>query len=227
MIAQVRAASYRGNVLYYIEKSACCQAQICRKCNFLQKQAGWAVWRRQNDFKWSPRCSDHIQRKDYFKFRVWSDRVCAAIKAPVGLLSGRAVCVSRDGGALPRQALRSATNAFSREGFRTNSLSQNLTVLPAPSGREPLARPQTLHFSRELCRHHGSRPLGEGGKAAGFDGRGNPLRTLRWRLRKQKTKRTSSEEPVRHGRGSKFRTHGTRFWRPLLYQLSYTPICIR
>ena len=42
-----------------------------------------------------------------------------------------------------------------------------------------------------------------------------------------KTKRTSSEEPVRHGRGSKFRTHGTRFWRPLLYQLSYTPICIR
>ncbi len=40
MIAQVRAASYRGNVLYYIEKSACCQAQICRKCNFLQKRGG-------------------------------------------------------------------------------------------------------------------------------------------------------------------------------------------
>ena len=39
MIAQVRAASYRGNVLYYIEKSACCQAQICGKCNFLQKRA--------------------------------------------------------------------------------------------------------------------------------------------------------------------------------------------
>ena len=39
MIAQVRAASYRGNVLYYIGKSACCQAQICGKCNFLQKRA--------------------------------------------------------------------------------------------------------------------------------------------------------------------------------------------
>ena len=25
------------------------------------------------------------------------------------------------------------------------------------------------------------------------------------------------------GRGSKIRTHGTWFWRPLLYQLSYTP----
>ena len=36
---------------------------------------------------------------------------------------------------------------------RLNSLSQNLTVLPAPSGREPLARPQTLHFSRKLCRY--------------------------------------------------------------------------
>ena len=62
MIAQVRAASYRGNVLYYIGKSACCQAQICGKCNF-----------------------------------------------------------------------------FAKGGEGTNSLSQNLTVLPAPSGREPLA----------------------------------------------------------------------------------------
>ena len=26
------------------------------------------------------------------------------------------------------------------------------------------------------------------------------------------------------GRGSKNRTHDTRFWRPLLYQLSYAPI---
>ena len=34
-----------------------------------------------------------------------------------------------------------------------NSLSQNLTVLPAPSGREPLARPQALHFSRKLYRY--------------------------------------------------------------------------
>ena len=37
MIAQVRAASYRGNVLYYIGKSVCCQAQICGKCNFFAK----------------------------------------------------------------------------------------------------------------------------------------------------------------------------------------------
>ena len=29
---------------------------------------------------------------------------------------------------------------------------------------------------------------------------------------------------LKNGRGSRNRTHGTRFWRPLLYQLSYTPI---
>ena len=47
-----------------------------------------------------------------------------------------------------------------------NSLSQNLTVLPAPSGREPLARPQTLHFSRKLCRY-AKGPILEGAVAAG------------------------------------------------------------
>ena len=30
-------------------------------------------------------------------------------------------------------------------------------------------------------------------------------------------------ESINFGRGSKNRTHDTRFWRPLLYQLSYTP----
>ena len=42
-----------------------------------------------------------------------------------------------------------------------NPLSQNLTVLPAPSGREPLARPQTLHFSRKLYRY-AKGPIPEG-----------------------------------------------------------------
>ena len=36
---------------------------------------------------------------------------------------------------------------------RLNSLSQNLTVLPAPSGREPLAHPEALCFSRKVCRY--------------------------------------------------------------------------
>ena len=33
----------------------------------------------------------------------------------------------------------------------------------------------------------------------------------------------TSFESIKFGRGSKNRTHDTRFWRPLLYQLSYTP----
>ena len=31
-------------------------------------------------------------------------------------------------------------------------------------------------------------------------------------------------KPFFNGRGSRTRTHGTRFWRPLLYQLSYAPV---
>ena len=32
-----------------------------------------------------------------------------------------------------------------------------------------------------------------------------------------------SSRAVTHSRGRRTRTLGTRFWRPLLYQLSYTP----
>lgn len=49
-----------------------------------------------------------------------------------------------------------------------------------------------------------------------------------WKVRHSgkntKTKRTEYSLCA-CGRGSKSRTHGTRFWRPLLYQLSYAPIC--
>ena len=40
------------------------------------------------------------------------------------------------------------------------------TALPAPSGREPLARPQTLHFSRKLSRY-AKGPIPEGAVAVG------------------------------------------------------------
>ena len=45
--------------------------------------------------------------------------------------------------------------------FRTNSLSQNLTVLPAPSEREPLAQPEGLRFDRKAFRH-AKGPIPEG-----------------------------------------------------------------
>ena len=34
----------------------------------------------------------------------------------------------------------------------------------------------------------------------------------------------TSFESIKFGRGRKARTLDTRFWRPLLYQLSYTPM---
>ena len=58
---------------------------------------------------------------------------------------------------------------------RLNSLSQNLTVLPAPSGREPLARPETLCLSRKLCRH-AKGPIPEGAVAVGDWGSSSPQR---------------------------------------------------
>ena len=35
-----------------------------------------------------------------------------------------------------------------------------------------------------------------------------------------------SKVTTHYGRGRKIRTLDTRFWRPLLYQLSYTPISL-
>ena len=89
--------------------------------------------------------SDHFQRKNYFKF-----------------------CVCR--------ALRSAPNAFFTGGvFRTNSLSQSLTALPAPSKREPLAWRYSFQLNCKVCGRARS-PLG--GAVA------QRLRGYKWRSEK-------------------------------------------
>ena len=55
--------------------------------------------------------------------------------------------------------------------FATNSLSQNLTVLPAPSEREPLAQPGTLQFEWKVCRYaKGPIPEGAGITRSGMTG---------------------------------------------------------
>ena len=46
-----------------------------------------------------------------------------------------------------------------------DSLRQSLTALPAPSGREPLARPQALRLSRKLYRY-AKGPISEGAGTA-------------------------------------------------------------
>ena len=80
---------------------------------------------------------------------------------------------------------RSETEGVPRRGL--NSLSQSLTALPAPSGREPLAKPRTLHVSREVCRH-AKGPIPEGaGTAIAVTG-GVSLVTLPYKTAKQSLK---------------------------------------
>ena len=45
--------------------------------------------------------------------------------------------------------------------LKTNSLSQSLPAFTAPSGREPLARPQTMCLNLKLC-HYAKGPISEG-----------------------------------------------------------------
>ena len=77
------------------------------------------------------RRSSLLQRKNYFKF--WGTETPAGVSVPF----------------------------FHGWGLGTNSLSQSLTALPAPSKREPLARPQALHFSRKPYRY-AKGPISEG-----------------------------------------------------------------
>ena len=53
----------------------------------------------------------------------------------------------------------------------------------------------------------------------------NPKEHLKLIITKMLSNNASASfESIDFGRGSKNRTHDTRFWRPLLYLLSYTPI---
>ena len=62
--------------------------------------------------------------------------------------------------------LRIFQNCLFTGGVGTNSLSQSLTALTAPSQREPLARPDALRFSLKLYRH-AKGPISEGAVAVG------------------------------------------------------------
>ena len=73
------------------------------------------------------------------------------------------------------RGLRTAPNAFSREEFGTNSLSQNLTVLLAPSEREPLTWRYSFRLNRKACERSRSR----GGGAVA-----QRLRGYKWRSEK-------------------------------------------
>ena len=86
-----------------------------------------------------------------------------ALRYPIftgGVVEGNGICNAAfcESAALREKALLGASGL--------NSLSQSLTALTAPSVREPLARPGTLHFSGELSRH-AKGPIPEGAVAVG------------------------------------------------------------
>ena len=91
-----------------------------------------------------------------FALRIFSGKIIFNRAMPERLRTLRHCIFTRRGRNGKRQLphLLPAEAAARRESFcLLNSLSQNLTVLPAPSEREPLARPQTLRLSRKLYRY--------------------------------------------------------------------------
>ena len=93
-----------------------------------------------DDLECAPLRSAHNQWKDFFNFGV--QKRLRAFLNPIftnGVVKGNGRC--RD----TPSVLPLRVKPPSPRG-RLNSLSQNLTVLPAPSGREPLAWRESLRF---------------------------------------------------------------------------------
>ena len=84
------------------------------------------------DFKCPPLCSGHLQRNNYFNFAFGATAFAersVAMKAPVGLLSGRAVCVSRWRGFAPTSSAERSKRIFTGRGVTANrQLTRSATV---------------------------------------------------------------------------------------------------
>ena len=116
--------------------------------------SGW------DDSKCPPLHSGHIQRKDYFAFgaTAFAER-SVAIKAPVGLLSGRAVCVSRWRGFAPTSSAERSKRIFTGRGRKKGKHGEK----PLPSAhcvRSHLPQGDGFSGGGKLCGSAERRPLG-------------------------------------------------------------------
>ena len=97
--------------------------------------------RGRNDLKCAPLRSAHIQRNDYFYFAfgvtAFAER-SVAMKAPVGLLSGRAVCVSRWRGFAPTSSAERSKRYFHRRAAIIKGRSE--LQMPFSSTTPPVKR---------------------------------------------------------------------------------------
>ena len=97
---------------------------------------------------------------------------------------------------------------FHGRGLETNSLSQSLTALTAPSGREPLARPDALRFSLKLYRH-AKGPIPEGAVAVGDWGSSPPQKKAARQLAD-----SLFQKKIRKTRAQKGRVSIRTYFRP-------------
>ena len=107
------------------------------------------------------------------------------MKAPVGLLSGRAVCVSRWRGFAPTRSAERSKRIFTGGVVKENGIcnaafceSAALRGIPPQSLLRKASSPKGTPYGNagNFAAAAKSRPLGEGGIAAGDDGRGlSPL----------------------------------------------------
>ena len=93
----------------------------------------------RDELKCAPLRSAHIQRNDYFAFGVtaFAER-SVAMKAPVGLLSGRAVCVSRWRGFAPTSSAERSKRYFHRRAAIIKGRSE--LQMPFSSTTPPVKR---------------------------------------------------------------------------------------
>ena len=113
----------------------------------------------------------------------------------------------RGGGAAEREKA-SADNLRYPPRLKVPPLSRSVCPAPCLQGQSACA-------ARRLCGH----PLARRGAYAAIRLREvapmRPSACAKWRL--------CGHPLARNGRSGGTRTHGPRFWRPMLYQLSYTP----
>ena len=120
-----------------------------------------------------------------------------------------------------QESLRTFLKPIFTGGVGTNSLSQSLTALTAPSGREPLARPDALHFSLKLYRH-AKGPISEGAVAVGDWGSSSQKKAV------CQTADSLFQKKIRKTRAQKGRVSIRTYFRPCSARCARTaPIRLR
>ena len=106
-------------------------AQLVEQLTLNQWAQGSSPWRCTTTTK-SELFSNRRRVRVFCFLRKAECRGCAAMKAPVGLLSGRAVLRKQDGGALPRQAPAPSLTAVCPKPYQKKDRITKVTTVRVP-----------------------------------------------------------------------------------------------